>query len=426
MPQGNEWCKIVKQNNDLLKRLKFNPQLDKVKLAELIEVSPPTLYKNLENLKKQSILNEDTTINSNFGTFMGVSVGTSFCKVVFLHFDFTEYTIEEFKPFIKELQSSASLQIKEGINFEQNYAYIYFKTPGSFSELKESLDGIFNVVKLFVENNQLVLLGIGISSTGSIDENVQMICQSHNLPYLDGRTIEDFYFSDKNEFFQKRNIPLFLLQNSIATAIAEKTKMHSDLGVIKCDNIAALYLDYGISTGFVLNGKLFTGTNGFAGEVGHLSISNAVVNQLDGLITKNSFDIRSKCTCGAEGCIDHVLRSLAFSDCVPAFSDMNSKEIAKYLEENQDAAKCVGIILGNITNTIASILNIDVVVLSGKLYKSISLLHKYIEQALDENSLKFNRRDCKIHVSKIGTMAPAIGAAIYSYYKSCNIPVEWV
>ena len=200
MCQDKEWNDTVKEDSDLIKILRFYPELDKVKLAELIEVSPPTLYKALDNLKKRSILNDDTTINSNFGTFMGISIGASFCKVIFLHFDFTEYTEDEFKPFVEELKKESIIPLEEGNNSEQNYTYVYFKTPDSFSKLKEYLDSIFGVVKRFIENDSLDLLSIGISSTGSIDENNQIICQSHNLPYLDGRTIWDFCFSEKNIF----------------------------------------------------------------------------------------------------------------------------------------------------------------------------------------------------------------------------------
>ena len=426
MNENKDWGKTVKQYHKFLQALRLYPELDKIKIAEKTNVSPPTLYKAFDDLKEQLLVNGDTRINPLFGTFVGISIGTSLCKVVFLHFDFTEYDKEDFKLFKDEILQLHNIDIITN-DTNNDYDYVYFKTPDSFGQLKQYLDIIFDVIQKLVREDKLNLLSIGISSTGSIDEKKQVIRQAHNLSYLDGRTIDDLYFSDKKVFFQSNNIPIFLVQNSTAAVIAEKFKIHQNEKDLKDNkNLVAVYLEYGIGAGFIINGKLYSGTNGYAGEIGHIPVPITMLDQCQDLIKIKNFKVNSKCTCGATGCIDHVVRSLAFSEFDTNYKYKNSDDLYKYFCENDKEAKCLGMILGYITNTLAAILNVDLVIFTGKLYKSMPVLKKHIEKSLDENNLKYNRCDCKIYESKIGTLAPAIGAAIYSYYKNCDIEIEWV
>lgn len=421
MSVADNWSEIVKQHNELIKTLRLYPYLDKTRIAEKIRVSTPTVYKFLDELKKSKIINENICINPLLGIFVGISIGTSLCKVVFLHFDFSQYTPEEFEIYKNEMYQVINEQ-----EDDRSRNYVYFETPDSFVELKHKLNGVFSVIKKHIEEDGLDVLSIGISSTGTIDENTNRIYQAHNLSYLCGRTIGNMLFDDMETYFNCKQIPLYFVQNSMATVIAETfnlygNKLETDSSIKK--NIVALYFEFGIGAGFVINGKLYNG-NGYAGEIGHISVPITMKEQMSKL------NINEKCTCGSDSCIDHFIRSCAFAD-LPhifqssSFKHMSSYEIYSFLKDNPDRAQCLGIILGYISKLLANILNIDLVIFSGKLYKSEQVLKKYIQATMDENNLEFNRNDCKIRTSDIGTLAPAMGAAIYSYYKKCNIELDW-
>ena len=119
------------------------------------------------------------------------------------------------------------------------------------------------------------------------------------------------------------------------------------------------------------------------------------------------------------------MRSVVFNKSKINFKDMNSNEIRNFLESNPEQAQFLGTLLGYITNMLAAILNINLVVFTGKLYKITDLLYKYIEQTTDESNLKFNRGDCKIYTSDKGTLSPTLGVAMYSYYKKYSSSLDW-
>ena len=427
----DNWNKLINQNGMLIQTLRLYPELDKIKLANKIGVSSPTLYKALDELKKNEVILDNTKLNPLFGTFIGISIGTTYCKVIFLHFDFSRYTVDEFSPFVDEIKESYGSIKDEKIFRDDKQNYLYIQTPESFSELKQFINTVFNCVKTFIEAGRLNILGIGISSTGTINEKEQAILQSHNLPYLDNRKIADLCYDDKLDFFKKNDITLYLIQNSNAAVIAEKYQLYDykendgDNDTILHNNMVALYLEYGVGVGFVLNNQLFAGKSGFAGEIGHIEIPISFQDEFHELIKSTNFDMSSTCTCGSKYCIDHIIRSLAFSNTDQKFRIMTSNNIATHLSHCSENAKCLGFLLGYIANVLASILNISLVILTGKLYMSNEILSSYIEQKKDDNYLKFNRSDYEINFSKIGTLAPAIGAAIYSYHKKCDIDVVW-
>ena len=104
---------------------------------------------------------------------------------------------------------------------------------------------------------------------------------------------------------------------------------------------------------------------------------------------------------------------------------MSADDIKKWLSENINEAQLLGKYLGNMVNTITSWLDVDLVIFTGKIYKSMDILMNYIDQVRDESPLKFNRNDCEILTSHYGSSSPAIGAAIYAYHKKYDLELSW-
>ncbi len=104
---------------------------------------------------------------------------------------------------------------------------------------------------------------------------------------------------------------------------------------------------------------------------------------------------------------------------------MSSEDIKKYLAKNPSRSKLLSEYLGNIINSITSLLNIDLIIFTGKFYKSMYLLMNEIDIIQDENPMRFSRNDCKIITSTLGALAPSIGAAIYSYHKKYDLELSW-
>ena len=106
-------------------------------------------------------------------------------------------------------------------------------------------------------------------------------------------------------------------------------------------------------------------------------------------------------------------------------AEETSKSIESYLRENDGAQKILGFYLGNMVNMLTSMLNVDLIVFTGKIAQSMPLLFNHIAKIQDKNLLKFSRNDCAIIKSEYGALSPAIGSAIFSYYHKYSIDCEW-
>lgn len=103
---------------------------------------------------------------------------------------------------------------------------------------------------------------IGVSCGGPLDSKKGLILSPPNLPGWDEVPITRM-LSDWS------NLPVYLMNDANAGAVAE-WRFGAGKGV---ENMIFLTFGTGIGAGLILNGRLYSGTNDLAGEVGHLRIS---------------------------------------------------------------------------------------------------------------------------------------------------------
>ena len=106
------------------------------------------------------------------------------------------------------------------------------------------------------------LQAIGISCGGPLDSKKGLIQSPPNLPGWDNIPIVQMF---KDIF----NVPVYLQNDANACALAE-WKFGAGKGT---DNMVFLTFGTGMGAGLVLNGRLYTGTNDLAGEVGHVRLA---------------------------------------------------------------------------------------------------------------------------------------------------------
>ena len=141
----------------------------------------------------------------------------------------------------------------------------------------------------------------------------------------------------------------------------------------------------------------------------------------------DSKSIDQNCTSGNEDCYDYKMRTYVFEMNKEMFSDLSSDQIRDYLRSsgNQDKAQLFGMYLGNMVNSLTSLLDVDLIIFTGKFYKCMDSLYNSIVSVQDQNKLKFSRNDCTLLTSTYGSLAPSIGAAIYSYHKRFDLELAW-
>ncbi len=123
---------------------------------------------------------------------------------------------------------------------------------GKFRELIHDYAGLYSAPR-----------SIGISCGGPLDSSRGVIQSPPNLPGWDDVPIKDVL---EDRF----GIPVFLQNDANACALAE----HRFGAGSGSRNMIFLTFGTGLGAGIILDGKLYEGTNGMAGEVGHVRLAN--------------------------------------------------------------------------------------------------------------------------------------------------------
>jgi glucokinase-like ROK family protein len=123
-------------------------------------------------------------------------------------------------------------------------------------------------------------LGIGIEMPGLVDSKT-----GTNKTYL----VSDIPVAEL--FREKFGIEVLIENDAKTRAFAE---FRFGLACSK-RNVLVIDLDWGIGLGIIINGKLYKGSNGFAGELGHLPmVENGI-----------------QCKCGKQGCLETIASGTA-------------------------------------------------------------------------------------------------------------------
>ena len=247
------------------------------------------------------------------------------------------------------------------------------------------------------------LLGIGISVPGMVDAKTHNVLLAPNLGWQDvhpGIMLK-----------AQLNLPVYVENEAMASAISEKW-----IGACQeADNFVCVNIKSGIGAGIFTGGRLYRGTGGSAGEVGHI------------VVDENG----PKCGCGNYGCLETIAstgrivewaRRLVRQGVVSSLNridDVESIDLNHIIEAARagdkatlgllnEAARYLGIALSNLVNT----LNPSKIVLGKDFVKYGDLVMDTIRSVIDAKALRRPASDVEITVSEIGERASTLGAAI--------------
>lgn len=126
------------------------------------------------------------------------------------------------------------------------------------TNFEETLQNILSAAReLFVEE----VTAIGVSCGGPLDSRRGIIQSPPNLPGWDEVPITDIL----TDAFSR---PAYLCNDADACALAE-WRYGAGIGT---ENMVFLTFGTGFGAGLILNGKLYSGTKGMAGEIGHVTL----------------------------------------------------------------------------------------------------------------------------------------------------------
>ena len=244
----------------------------------------------------------------------------------------------------------------------------------------EMCDAIRRLTEKYRGSGRFVGAGIGVP--GIIDMETGMMRKSANLPGWSDYPVRD-------EIERRLGARVFLENDANVAALGEKW-----LGAARdVDNMAMVTLGTGIGGAIILNGKIFYGMNGMAGEFGHVTI------EPDGV----------PCGCGNHGCAERyasatavvrmareaiesgqapVLAKAASSD--PEFSAKSIYNLA--IQGNADAQQIFhrfGRALGMLLADLVNVLNLDMFVIGGGVISAWDAFTPAMFAELRERSLVY-------------------------------------
>ena len=237
---------------------------------------------------------------------------------------------------------------------------------------------------------------IGISCGGPLDSNTGVIMSPPNLPGWDNveivKIIENHY-----------GAPTYLQNDANACALAE-WKFGAGRG---SRNMIFLTFGTGLGAGLILDGKLYSGTNGNAGEVGHIRADK------DGPVGYGKAgSLEGFCSGGGIAKLGIAMaRESIKTGKYPAYFTENTSEIsARAIAEAADAGdetalevyRTSGRYLGRGLAVMIDILNPETIVIGSVFARSGHLLRESMEEEIKKEALPMSMGVCKIVAAELG------------------------
>lgn len=419
----------LKQNNRLLNIIRCNPGISKNILAEQFDVSWPTMSNTIEACRNAEILSADSSIqlNPNYAHMIGVSVGSAQIKLCIIDMNFEMITSATFKKIIKRLSifSTATKFMEENEIPLENFAC--FKTASNLYNLQSQMDSIMEDITSLIENQQLFnlnIISIGVTFTGAVDNLNKKIIKSHNLDFISDKSLSNIIFPNRIDYFESKNINLYMDNNSNSSVVAEKYYLYNPLNsnykYRTKKNVMTIYLGAGIGSGMVFNNKLYRGASNFIGELGHIDIP-----QFPNMVYDNKKPDDKSCSCGSENCLDFRIRTDVFEMSMEEFSLLNSVAVDEYFEKHPKKLEIMAYYIGYIINLLINILNLDLIIFTGKFRLLLNRMWLPLYRQINTNKLSYISNECTLIASNLGVTSPSIGVAICSYFDKIQEEIEW-
>ena len=168
-----------------------------------------------------------------------------------------------------------------------------------------------------------------------------------------------------------------------------------------CSDVLYVKASNGVGAGLVLGGRIYRGSAGMAGELGHVTVEPA------GKI----------CRCGSKGCLETVSGIGGIVSALAAThpGGITFDEVIE-LARSGDAAAAralaeAGAALGRAIGEVSNVLNPAMVVLGGELAAAGDLVLDPLREALRRVAMQVIARDLEIRLSELGPRAELMGAA---------------
>jgi glucokinase-like ROK family protein len=351
-------------------RTKITTCIDALLEKNIIVVNDVTEYTGGRRSKKYSL-------NGNFGLVAGVDIGATSIDIGIA--DFSGKMVVRY---------SEPASVKDGP----------IRILGQICTLIE---------KLIQESGSdpRQLNGIGIGVPGPVDFSVGLLMSPPIMPGWDHYAI----IPTVQEWFPSANV---VVDNDVNVMAIGEFYQGAGRGI---DNLIFIKIGTGIGAGIICEGQIYRGSNGCAGDVGHISVDHN----------------GPSCHCGNRGCLEAMAAGPAIaSRSLELALAGKSPVLLQYYETNgqilraEDVGKASkegdvvaieivresGQYIGSVLAGLVNFFNPRMIVIGGGVSNIGDLLLSSIRQAVLRRSLPLATRDLQIVFSETGPDAGVIGA----------------
>ncbi|WP_447766566.1 ROK family protein [Sphingobacterium faecium] len=271
----------------------------------------------------------------------------------------------------------------------------------------KALDIIIGLTEELITSSNIPtsnFLGIGISMPGFVDTEKGI---------NDSFDKQSKLYHIKKHISEHFNMPTIIENDSTCIAFAEQK-----FGAAKnIKSSLVINLNWGVGLGMIVNGQIFKGSSGYAGEFSHIPLSDS--NEL--------------CSCGKKGCLEVEASLTAAVKNVQAALNAGEKSSLESEQQNNLLAQGdallesaingdqlavanlgkIGYMLGKGIATLIHILNPEVIIISGRGAKAGTILMPQIQTAINEFCIPRLAQATQIRISETNKQAQSVGTAAF-------------
>ncbi|MFJ9347298.1 ROK family protein [Streptomyces sp. NPDC101237] len=235
--------------------------------------------------------------------------------------------------------------------------------------------------------------GIGLAVPGPVDTETGRVVQPPMMPGWDGYDIRGRMARAFTEHTgAPPGVPVLVDNDANLMAYGEQRTAHPD-----CSAFVLVKVSTGIGAGVVVDGSIYRGVDGGAGDIGHIRVG-----------------AEAQCRCGSYGCLaavasgGAVARRLAEAG-VPAASGSDVRDLlASGHPEAAALAREAGRRVGDVLATVVTLLNPGVLMIAGDLAGTSFLTG--VRELLYQRALPRSTAHLDVVTSRLGDRAGVIGA----------------
>lgn len=370
----------------IVKRLYFDKAMSCAELSELFDKSIPSIAKAINELIKEGFVVEQGYAPSSGGRRpLMYAINAQAMFILAVAMDQLSARIQLFDLHNNAVVDMATVELKLHNN-------------------EEALPQLIKSLNDYIDNSGVAkskIAGIGIGMPGFINA-----AEGINYTYLDagGQSLSEYITNqtDINTYIDNDSSLIALAEQKFGIARAQQEVMVINLG-------------WGIGLGMIIDGKIFRGYNGFAGELSHIPLS----------------ENGELCTCGKRGCLEaeasmlvvaqkaeqgikqgrvtslkpHNGQSKAMGDSLMDAANQGDQFALELLSD-------AGYKIGKALAILIHIMNPANIVLSGRGAKVGKILLAPIQQALHKYCIPRLSQGTELLISSLGFDAELIGAAV--------------